>query len=144
MNIRLGRVILAVCLFLISAAPDVPGQLALENRHVNGIEVAIDGGTGSSPETEQFRAIAADTIGSEYSAVRIRESIEALHRTGRVVSVIVKAKEDGPQGVIVQYLVKLQTQVDKVNIRIGTMTGTTVKEQDLLFKLSLINPGAVV
>lgn len=145
LNTRAGRSVLFIaCLFLIAETLTVPGQPALENRHINGVEVAIDGGTAVSSVSEQFRAIAADTVGSDFSAVRIRESIDALHRTGRIVSVVVKAKEDGPQGVILQYLVRLQTQADKVSIQIGNATGTPVKEQDLLFKLSLINPGAVV
>jgi outer membrane protein insertion porin family len=137
-------ILLAACLYMTFAISGVCGQIPFENRHVNSVEMTIDGAAPASSETEQFRAIAADTIGSDYSAVRIRESIEALHRTGRIVSVVVKAKEDGPQGVIVHYLVKLQTQADKVNIQIGNMVGTAVKEQDLLFKLSLLNPGASI
>ncbi|MEP7077011.1 MAG: POTRA domain-containing protein, partial [Acidobacteriota bacterium] len=119
-------------------------QSDFENRRVNSVELSIDGSTGTSPETEQFRAIAADAVGNSYSAVKIRESIDALHHTGRIVSVIVKAKEDGAEGVIVQYLVKFQTEADKVSVEIGNQEGTTVKEQDLLFKLSLLNSGASI
>src|SRR6185369_5205361 len=137
----------AVYIFLVawlfSSSPAL-GQKSFEKRHVSGVEITISGTPTESAEAEQLRAVAADTIGSEYSVVKVRESIEALHDTGRVVSVIVSAKEDGPQSVVVQYLVKLQTQADKVNIEIGNTTGTSVKEQDLLFKLSLMNPGTAI
>ena len=137
----------AVYIFLVawlfSSSPAL-GQKSFEKRHVSGVEITISGTPTESAEAEQLRAVAADTIGSESSVVKVRESIEALHDTGRVVSVVVSAKEDGPQSVVVQYLVKLQTQADKVNIEIGNTTGTSVKEQDLLFKLSLMNPGTAI
>jgi len=148
---RLGRFVLLrrpVVFFMafvfLPFVPAILGQTPFENRRVNGVEVVIDGAGVATPETEQFRAIVSDTIGPQYSTVRIRESIEALHHTGRIVSVVVKAREDGPEGVVLQYLVKLQTQADKVNIEIGDTGGTTIKEQDLLFKLNLMNPGASI
>lgn len=148
---RIGRfawldliILLTLALYVILSPANSYGQNLFENRHISSIEIEIVGSTTASSEVEQFRSLAAETIGPAYSTVKIRESIEALHRTGRVVSVIVKAKEDGPQAVIVQFLVKLQTQADKVNIVIGNMVGTEVKEQDLLFKLGLLNAGAPV
>jgi outer membrane protein assembly factor BamA len=97
----------AVYIFLVawlfSSSPAL-GQKNFEKRHVSAVEITISGTPTESAEAEQLRAVAADTIGSEYSVVKVRESIEALHDTGRVVSVVVSAKEDGPQSVVVQYL----------------------------------------
>lgn len=134
----------AICLCLAITASAARGQNGFDTRHINKVEIEIDGATADSREIEQFRSIAADTVGSEYSAVRIRESIESLHNTGRVVSVVVNAREDGPDGVILRYSIKLQTQADRVAIQIGSTIGTPVKEQDLLFKLNLLNPGATI
>jgi outer membrane protein insertion porin family len=142
-GLMMRNTLFALMLLCLAFAFSARGQANFDGRHVTNVEITIEGSPAESSETDQFHAVAADALGSEYSPVRVRESIEALHKTGRVVSVIVNARNEG-EGVIVQYLLRLETQADKVNIEIGNTVGTEVKEQDLLFKLSLMNPGAKI
>ena len=119
-------------------------QTNFENRHIDNIEVVFDGAEQDPATAEQLRLTAADALGATYSAVRVRDSLAALHNTKRIVSAIVEASETGPNGVNLRYTIKLQTQAQKVTVEVGNTVGDTVTEQDLLFKLNLLDPGAAV
>ena len=119
-------------------------QANFEKRHIDNIEIVFDGAEQDAPTVEQLRLTAADALGATYSAVRVRDSIAALHNTKRVVSAIVEASENGPNGVNLRYTIKLQTQAQKVTVEVGNAVGDTVTEQELLFKLNLLDPGAAI
>jgi outer membrane protein insertion porin family len=129
-----------VLLFSLAAA----AQTNFENRRIDNVEISFDGGEQNASTAEQLRLTAADALGTTYSAVRVRDSLAALHNTKRIVSAIVEATANGAEGVNLHYTVKLQTQAQKVTVEVGNTVGDEVTEQELLFKLNLLDPGAAV
>jgi outer membrane protein insertion porin family len=75
--------------------------------------------------------------------VRIRDSIEALHRTGRIASVDVEAQGTAT-GVDLRYIIKRKVQAQKVVIDLENVLGEPVTEQELMFKLNLLDPGTPI
>ncbi|MEO7674156.1 MAG: POTRA domain-containing protein [Pyrinomonadaceae bacterium] len=93
---------------------------------------------------EQFRLLARDAVGKTYSSVRIREAIEQLYQTKRIASISVEAAAVGESSVNLRFLVKRKTQAQKVAIEIIEEGKNTFTEQELLFKLNLLDPGASI
>jgi outer membrane protein insertion porin family len=120
------------------------GQQQLEKKTIESVTIAFEGSGKASPDTEEFRLIASEAAGTVYSATRIRDSIDALHKTGRVVSVRVEAQPSGADGVALRYVLQLQQRAQRVSVEVGTAVGEPVTEQELLFKLNLLDPGASV
>jgi outer membrane protein assembly factor BamA len=143
---KLGRLvglsIVAIIAAVVSTSP-VFAQTELNGKTIGRILIVFSTGGASTADEEEFRSVAANAAGPTYSVVRIRDSIEALHRTGRIVSVEVEAQETA-SGVDLRYLIKRRVQAQKVNIEIGNMIGDPITEQELMFKLNLLDPGTPI
>jgi outer membrane protein insertion porin family len=134
---------LAVVLLLSFAAVVGVSQTDLNGKSIGSIAIVFPTGGPSTADEEEFRNIASTSAGTTYSTVRIRDSIEALHRTGRVVSVDVEAQPTSA-GVDLRYLIKRKVQAQKVSIEIQNAIGDQVTEQELMFKLNLLDPGTPI
>jgi outer membrane protein insertion porin family len=136
---------LVAALFLGAAAFVFTAQAQTEynGKTIGTISVAFARGGTNTADEEEFRSIAANVLGSTYSIVKVHDSIEALHRTGRIISVDVEAQETA-SGVDLRYLIKRKTQAQRVNIEIQNAVGDPVTEQELLFKLNLLDPGTPI
>ncbi len=88
--------------------------------------------------------IARDKLGETYSAVKVRDAIDALYKTKKIVSVKVEASPVGERNVNLRFFIKRKTQAEKVVINIGNTVGDKVTEQELLLKLNLLNPGTSI
>jgi Outer membrane protein/protective antigen OMA87 len=126
------------------ATGPVFSQTNFENRRIDKVEISLENADQTSASAEQLRLTATAALGTTFSAVRVRDSIAALHGTKHVVSATIEATANGPDGVDLLYVVKLQAQAQKVTVEVGNTVGDTVTEQELLFKLSLLDPGAAV
>src|SRR5690348_2532720 len=122
---------LGIVLLLLLAAVVVVSQTDLNGKSIGSIAIVFPTGGPSTADEEEFRSIASSSAGSTYSTVRIRDSIEALHRTGRIVSVDVEAQPT-PAGVDLRYLIKRKVQAQKVSIDIQNAIGEAVTEQELM------------
>jgi outer membrane protein assembly factor BamA len=118
--------VIAIGALLFVIAP-CDAQADLNGKNISAISIEFPTGGKSTSDEEEFRSIAANTTGATYSTVRIRDSIEALHRTGRIVSVDVEAQET-PAGVDLRYLIKRKVQAQKVAIEIQNDLGEPVTE----------------
>lgn len=107
------------------------------------MDIAFERAGADESAKEQFRLIARNALGDIYSAVKIRDAIEALYATKRIVSVsAVEAADSGQNnGVNLRFVLKRKIRAEKVNIQIGNTVGDAVTEQQLLLKLNLLNPG---
>jgi outer membrane protein insertion porin family len=143
---KIGRLVgiwaVAIIAVIISASP-VFAQTDLNGKTIGTVSIVFPTGGANTADEEEFRSVAANAAGPTYSVVRIRDSIEALHRTGRIVSVEVEAQETA-SGVDLRYLIKRRVQAQKVNIEIGNMIGDPITEQELMFKLNLLDPGTPI
>lgn len=135
----------AIAILFLAAwlVPEACGQAELNGKPVGTISIVFARGGTNTADEEEFRSVAANALGPTYSVVRIHDSIEALHRTGRIVSVDVEADETA-SGVNIRYIIKRKTQAQRVNIEIQNVVGDPVTEQELMFKLNLLDPGTPI
>ena len=121
----------------------VAAQTELNDRPIKSISIIFPTGSPSQPDEEEFHSIAEQTVGDRYSVVRVRDSIEALHRTNKIISVDVEAS-DTPQGIDLRYDIKRKPLAQKVSIELQDASGEPVTEQELMFKLNLLDPGTPI
>nr|MBA2378950.1 hypothetical protein [Blastocatellia bacterium] len=129
------------CCFLITTA--VAGQSEFENRPVTDITIVFEDGDRGNGEAEQYRIIIRDTLGDTYAAVRMRDTLERLYRTGDIVSAIAEAENAGA-GVALRFRLTRTTRARRVNVEVTGPPGQPITEQELLLRLSLLDPGAAV
>ncbi|MGI8787898.1 MAG: POTRA domain-containing protein [Pyrinomonadaceae bacterium] len=116
-----------------------------DNRRIENIDVSFEGTDRAISAAQQFELIARNALGANYSAVKVRDAIDALYKTQKIVSAKVEATPVGDSVVNLRFIIKRKTQAEKVNINIGsTVGGGKVTEQELLLKLNLLNAGTAV
>ncbi len=121
---------------------NVSAQNKYENREiVEPLDITFEGNDRDLSAAEQFRLIARNTLGKTYSSVRIREAIQAIYDTKKVVSVTVEASEAGANAVRLRFIIKRKTQAERVSIILGNAVGDKITEDELLFRLNLVTPG---
>ncbi|MGI8469587.1 MAG: POTRA domain-containing protein [Pyrinomonadaceae bacterium] len=133
---------LCLCsLFFVSA---VHAQNKYENRPLSNVSIAFEGADKDISAAEQFRATVRSILGDTYSTVKIRDSLQTLYETGRIVSARVEATENQSGNVDLRFIIKRKTQAEKVIIKVGPAVGATVTEEQLLSRLDLLNTGSTV
>jgi outer membrane protein insertion porin family len=142
-TVRLFAIVIISIISIFALTATAAAQTELNGKPIGTISIVFPTGGPSTADEEEFRSVAANAAGANYSVVRVRDSIEALHRTGRVVSVEVEAQESGPN-VDLRYLIKRKVQAQKVSIEILNAIGDPVTEQELMFKLNLLDPGTPI
>ena len=123
---------------------DEPGFDAYEGRLVTAIEIVFEGSQPDATAEASFLTVLKVTPNTEFSAVRVRESLQALFDTQRVanarVEVIETAGRSGP--IRLRFVIQRQVQISEVNIEIGPTTGLPVAADELRARLSLAQPGS--
>ena len=122
----------------------VYSQSKYEDRAIQNVNIVFEGADKSTSSAAQFQLILRGALGDRYSAVKVRDALEALYRTEDVVSASVEAAESGTTGVDLRFIVKRKTRAEKVTIDIGETDGKNITEQELLLRLNILNPGAAV
>jgi outer membrane protein insertion porin family len=108
------------------------------------VSITFEGADKDVSAAEQFRLIARGALGDRYSAVKIREAIDALYDSDKIVWAQVEASTVGENEVDLRFIIKRKTQAEKVFFKIGTTIGEPVTEEELLLKLNLLSPGTAV
>ena len=120
-------------------------QNKYENRLIaDPIDITFEGNDRNISAAEEFRLITRKTLGDKYSAVKIREAIQAIYNTTRVVSVTVEATEIANDSVRLRFIIKRKTQANQVSINLVKADGDKITEDELLFRLNLVTPGNTV
>jgi outer membrane protein insertion porin family len=119
-------------------------QPRYEGRNVTAITIEFDNNDSSPSAAERYRIIADNSVGTQYSAVRVRDSLAALYDTGEIERIIVEATEIPPDSVALRYLVRRKTVARRVAIEIAPGAENVVSEEELLLRLDLLDPGAVI
>jgi outer membrane protein insertion porin family len=128
--------------YLLLFTLSVFAQNKYEDRQiVEPIDITFEGNDRELSAAEQFRLIAKNALGERYSTVKIREAIQAIYDTKKVVSVSVEAVEVGADSVRLRFIIKRKTQAEQVSIVVGNTVGDKVTEDELLFRLNLVTAG---
>lgn len=137
-------VFLLLCYAVFPAALVVFAQPRFENLAIGEITIDLGSDDANSLTTEQFRLMTADAVGKTYSTVRIRDAIDRLYRTKRIASVEVEAEPQANNAVNLRFIIARRPQAQTVNIEILGAEKASVTEQELLLRLNLLQPGAMI
>jgi len=82
---------------------------------------------------------------TEYSATRVRDSLEALFRSSRVRRRAWKSRSQSQGGPVrVRFIVQRQIVVADIKLDIGAVTGAPIAADELRARLNLLRAGARV
>jgi outer membrane protein insertion porin family len=114
-----------------------------EGRQISAVELVIEG----SPEDRNqadFLSLLKVAANTQFSAVRVRDSLQALFDSGRVGNARVEVIEEGANRtgpVRLRFVVKRQVQIGDVRIELGPVTGTPISADELRARLNFVQPG---
>jgi outer membrane protein insertion porin family len=126
------------------SAVTIFGQAEFDGSRIESIDIVIDGTPQNTGVGETYLRIVRENLGETYVAARIRDAIEQLYQLGDVQTVEVSAVRKGASGVGLTFAVKRKAKAKRVTIHIDESTDSGITEQELLFRLNLLDPGAVV
>jgi outer membrane protein insertion porin family len=133
---------LRLCGLILLLSFGILAQNTYENRAISDIRISFVGTDTDASAAEQFRLIAQSILVGNYSTVKIRETLQTLYNTEKIVSAEVEATPVGENQVIVRFIIKRKTQAEKVNVRVGETTGDTeINEDQLLLRVGNLNQG---
>ena len=139
----LFRLISLAALILLFVAVGV-AQNKYENRPIGKVDVTFGENDNNASLAEEFRLTARAEVGAIYNPTGIRDAIEALYRTKKVETITVAATLDAAGNVDLIFNIKRKIQAQKVSIVVGETIGDRVTEQELLFKLNILQPGTAI
>lgn len=127
-----------------SALSKTEGFDAYEGRQIAAIEIVFEGSQPDAAAEASFLTILKVVPNTEFSAVKIRDSLQALFDTQRVanarVEVIDTPTKSGP--IRLRFVIQRQVQISEVNFEIAPTTGLPVSADELRARLSLAQPGS--
>lgn len=120
---------------------------SFEGRPVALVEVVFDGTDTDPVEQAALLEILHTTVGADYSAVRVRNSLEALFRSGRVASARLEAYEAGSgsgqtRPVRLRFVVKPLAKIERVDLVLEGATGLGLSQDEMRTRLTRVDPGA--
>ncbi|HEY3581126.1 MAG TPA: POTRA domain-containing protein, partial [Pyrinomonadaceae bacterium] len=150
-KIRLLLIILLVLVFLPAICGNAATKTAkdariedYEGRQITAVEVVIEGSPADTNIQTEFLALLKVAANTQFSAVRVRDSLQALFDSGRVGNARVEVVEEGPPRtgpVRLRFVVQRQVQIGEVHIELGPVTGTLIAVDELRARLNFIEPG---
>ena len=117
-----------------------------EGRPVAGVEVFLEGSPADARAQVEFQSLIKIASGSEYSAVKTRQSLQDLFASNRVAAARVEISEAQPGGgrnspIRVRFVIQRQIVIAGVSLRISPATGTPIARDEIRARLNLIEPG---
>jgi outer membrane protein insertion porin family len=115
-----------------------------EGRQITAVELVFEGSTGTPAAQADFLALLKVAPNTTYSAVRVRESLQALFDSGRVANARVEVIEEGATRtgpVRLRFVVQRQVQVGDVRIDLGPVTGSPISTDELRGRISFAQSG---
>jgi outer membrane protein insertion porin family len=115
-----------------------------EGRLITAIELTFEGSTPDKAIEAELLSLLKIAPNTEFSAVRVRDSLQALLDSGRVANARVEVTDVGstPTSPIkLRFVVQRQIQIADVRIELGAVTGSPISTDELHARLNLIHPG---
>ena len=139
----LALCILTAILFVAPIPALAGGMDEYEGRLITSIEVVFEGSPADPAAQSDLLSILKIAANNEFSAVRVRESLQALFDSGRVanarVEVVESPTKTGP--LRLRFVIQRQVQIGEVRLELGPVLGTPISEDELRARLNLVQPG---
>jgi outer membrane protein insertion porin family len=114
-----------------------------EGRLISSIDIVFEGSPADPAAEAEFLSIIKIAPNSEYSAVGIRDSLEALFDSQRIgnarVEVLEGAGRSGP--IRLRFVIQRQVQIGDVKFDLTPAAGTPISEDELRARVNLTQPG---
>ncbi len=144
---RIAKYLTVTCSLLLLFSGTLLAQNPYEKKPISKIEIEIAGAAPRGQTVEQYRLTAREAVGGFYSTPRIRDAIAALYDKGVIDTISVSAQLTPADTVELTFNIKRKTQAGRVAITVIKPTGSVtdmVTEQELLLKLNIVAPGALL
>lgn len=138
-NLRFA--VLSALFFVFIFSATVFAQPQYDDRLISVVSVAFEGKDNDASAAAQFELIAKTALGARYSVVKVRDALAALYRTNRIAFARVEAENVGANNINLRFFIRRKTEARRVSVNIGEFNGTEITEDDLLYRLNLIQPG---
>ncbi len=137
--------LLAVALLGAAAIATVAKGLdEYEGRLVTSIEITFEGSALDPAVQADFLSLLQIVPNTEFSAVRVRDSLQALFDSGRVANArveVIEQNTDKTGPIKLRFVIQRQVQIAEVRLALGPVTGTPIAEDELRARLNLTQPG---
>lgn len=113
-----------------------------EGRVITSIEVVFEGSPPDAAAQSEFLLLLKVLPNAEFSAVRVRDSLQALFDSGRVANArveVVEANKSGP--IRLRFVIQRQVQIGEVRIELGPVAESPIAADELRARLNLSQPG---
>lgn len=114
-----------------------------EGRPIASIEVVFEGSPPDSAVQTEFMSLLKVTANTDFSAVRVRDSLQALFDSERVanarVEIVEGTTKSGP--IKLRFVIQRQIQIGDVLIDLAPPTGTPISTDELRARLNLTQAG---
>lgn len=115
-----------------------------EGRTISSVEITFEGSPADPAAEAEFLSIVRVVPNTEFSAVNLRDSLQALFDSERVANARVEVVEPGgvKTGPIrLRFVVQRQVQIGDVKFELTPPTGTPISEDELRARVNLTQPG---
>jgi outer membrane protein assembly factor BamA len=115
-----------------------------EGRVISAVEITFEGSPADPAAEAEFLSIVRVLPNTQFSAVAIRDSLQALFDSERVANARVEVFEagSGQAGPIrVRFVIQRQVQIGDVKFQLAPATGTPISEDELRARVNLSQPG---
>lgn len=115
-----------------------------EGRLIVAVELVFENAPADSAGQDEFAGQLRVAAGTEFSAVRVRDSLQALFDSGRIANARVEVTEEGTaktSPVRIRFVVQRQVQIGDVQLQLGPVTGTPISTDELRSRLNFVQPG---
>jgi outer membrane protein assembly factor BamA len=115
-----------------------------EGRKISSVEITFAGSPSDPTAEAEFLSIVRILPNSEFSAVAIRDALQALFDSERVANARVEVFDAGTakSGPIrLRFVIQRQVQIGDVKFDLAAVTGTPVSEDELRARVNLTQPG---
>ncbi|MDQ4120898.1 MAG: BamA/TamA family outer membrane protein [Acidobacteriota bacterium] len=138
----------AILLFAFCFAPPTAfAQNGFEDVPISAVEVTFEN-SKDNVTRERLEELAKRHLDNNYSAVKTREALEALYKSGEVAAARVEVLEAGDQirrSLRVRFVIRRTLTVERVTVNVGTQEGeNNITEEELQVRLNLLSPGTTL
>jgi outer membrane protein insertion porin family len=115
-----------------------------EGRMISSVEITFEGSPSDPAAEAEFLSIVRVVPNSEFSAVAVRDSLQALFDSERVANArveVIAGSTDKNAPIRLRFVIQRQVQIGDVKFELTQPTGTPVSEDELRARVNLTQPG---
>lgn len=131
----------------IVSTPDIGDY---EGRIITSVEIVIEGSPSDAAAEAEFVSLLQVANGTQYTAVRIRESLQSLFDSGLIANARVEVSETcqpapnagANRPLCVRFIVRRQVKVGEVKLSLIVPLNSPISEDEMRARLNMLEPGS--